>query len=335
MDDNNADNIFTLEKKGSKWLIFDNYVFDIKPAYITLNTNIKGAQIFKDDKLVADSNSSNFTKEIGPYVPGDYKLKAVYKGKYCNLEKSTEVDLVKSARTGQNKSTVNLDLDGHYINVSVPNECEDAKIFINGIDTKILAKNANEIGPLTDDTRIYAVKNVSGKELKTQEQIVGNASDVYLEFPGGINEESSSYTKPVFNTITASSELAESNITHHPQNVVDGDKSTAWVEGSSGDGVGEWIKLESNTEQTVSGFSIINGYTKSNYLYYANNRVAKVLVEYSDGTNFTFNLEDKNLDEQGTTFENIKKTKYIKFTILGVYKGSKYNDTCLSEIRVF
>jgi uncharacterized membrane protein YvbJ len=334
----NSDNsIFTLKKLGKKWGLYDNYVLEVKPIYMNLSINLKDVKILNGEELVATSDSDNFTKQVGPFIPGIYKLKATYKGRYTNLEKTEEVELIGTSTT--NEFNVPIDLKAHYVRINAEPGYEDAKLFVNGHDENILIREASNLGPVDSSTKLYAVKNVNGKEVKAQEVVVGDESSIYLEFPKEIsqneNSDKGSYKPPVFNTITASSKLVESNYNYDPINVADGNKETVWVEGASGDGLGEWVKLESDTEQGIVGFSVINGYSKSDNLYYANNRVAKLLVEFSDGTSTIFNLTDRNFNEQGVTFTNIKKTKYVKFTIMEVYNGSKYSDTCISEIRVF
>lgn len=136
-------------------------------------------------------------------------------------------------------------------------------------------------------------------------------------------------------------------------NIVDSDKATAWVENEEsynkngdGKGIGEWIKIKEikavpytmlsyEIKRELSGLKIINGYAKSEEVYKANNRVKKVKIEFSDGSSITRELEDNNLDFQNIDFGKSIKTKYVKITILDIYKGDKYNDTAISEIELY
>lgn len=61
----------------------------------------------------------------------------------------------------------------------------------------------------------------------------------------------------------ASSTLKEENIVHSHENVNDNDKSTAWVEGAAGDGIGEYVQLNFSFEGNITSVSMINGYAKS------------------------------------------------------------------------
>jgi len=125
------------------------------------------------------------------------------------------------------------------------------------------------------------------------------------------------------------------NVTYHPANAFDFKRETAWVEGNPGDGIGEWIAAQSEQEQFLSGIELVNGFAKSKETYYNNNRVKRILIEFSDGTEITENLEDDLLELQSIDFGHEVKTTSLKTTIMEVYPGNKYRDTCISEIRFF
>jgi hypothetical protein len=133
----------------------------------------------------------------------------------------------------------------------------------------------------------------------------------------------------------ASSVLTENTGSHPAGNAIDKNLSTAWVEGAQGDGVGEWIKLSGTSKQSLSGLRIINGYSKSNDLYNKNNRVKKIRIELSDGSVFEKNLSDGIMNSQTINLDRQIKTDFVKITILEVYRGSQYSDTCISEIELF
>ncbi len=103
-----------------------------------------------------------------------------------------------------------------------------------------------------------------------------------------------------------------------------------WVEGVKGYGINETISIEFNNP--VYGFSILNGYAdvQNMKLFKENSRVKKLKVE--DLTNkleYTMNFEDKVYFNY---LELSKPSKSIKLTILDVYKGTKYQDTCISAM---
>lgn len=83
---------------------------------------------------------------------------------------------------------------------------------------------------------------------------------------------------------------------------------------------------------TVSQVTIRNGYYKpgGSPLYDENSRVSNFELEFDDGSREAFRLEDHD-QEQTFTFTP-RDTCYVKLIITGVYRGTKYNDTCISEI---
>ena len=136
--------------------------------------------------------------------------------------------------------------------------------------------------------------------------------------------------------ITSSSFLGsddkENPYLYCPDNVMDGDSITAWVEGVEGEGVNEWIRFEFDSTMTISHIDILAGYFKSRRLFSENNRIAKIEMIFSDSTGMEFLLEDKM---GWQTYELNKETDSIKIIIKDVYRGSKYNDTCISEIKIW
>lgn len=148
-------------------------------------------------------------------------------------------------------------------------------------------------------------------------------------------------------------------------NLSDNDPSTCWAEGSNGDGTGEYI-LFTIPENTAS-IKIKNGYQKNETIYYSNNRPKKIeLTLYASyqpagyitesHTGFFISeplattqtiLEDKlgfqeiktgfnwgNINEELSHDNTFDKGRFIlKIKIIEVYKGSKWNDACISDIK--
>ena len=112
---------------------------------------------------------------------------------------------------------------------------------------------------------------------------------------------------------------------------------TAWVEGKKDEGIGEYLEYYfKNDSPRITEIIISNGYMKSEETWKNNNRVKKLKL-YVNGIPFgILNLKDSRTDqyfELGTLGHNKNGTDLIlKFEILEVYKGSKYNDTAITEI---
>lgn len=133
-------------------------------------------------------------------------------------------------------------------------------------------------------------------------------------------------------TCYASSTLkADGKITYDAKNAFDNDLSTAWVEGIKGSGFYESLTVVSNVPILFLGFSIFAGYGKSNDIYNKNERVARLEVYIDDEWVETFVLQDVQQWQYCELDESVVGNE-IEFVIEGVYPGSKYEDTCISEI---
>ena len=112
---------------------------------------------------------------------------------------------------------------------------------------------------------------------------------------------------------------------------------TAWVEGREGSGIGEFIEFYfKNKSPRITSIIISNGYMKSDSTWKNNNRV-KLLKLYVNGTIFgILKLTDTKTDQTfklGTFGHNQDGSDLVlKFEILEVYKGDKYDDTAITEI---
>ena len=112
---------------------------------------------------------------------------------------------------------------------------------------------------------------------------------------------------------------------------------TAWVEGKKDEGTGEYLEYYfKNDSPRITEIIISNGYMKSEETWKNNNRVKKLKLYVNGVPLGVLNLKDSRTDqyfEVGTLGHNKNGTDLIlKFEILEVYKGSKYNDTAITEI---
>ena len=154
---------------------------------------------------------------------------------------------------------------------------------------------------------------------------------------------------------------------------IDGDYQTAWVEGASGDGIGESIFVSIPNNCIV--INIQGGYGKSETLFYQNNRPKTVRLKCHVGINptgyvseissifktqkyskeyiihladidslqsFAFPFKRSKLSSFSDSLKDLyfeqftepifQMLYFVEIEIVDIYKGSKYNDTCISEI---
>jgi len=140
----------------------------------------------------------------------------------------------------------------------------------------------------------------------------------------------SELTTPLKITASASSiRLAVQSNTYYAANAIDGKRSTAWIEGADGPGLGEWIRFDFDREINLHRILIQPGYFKSPQIWRDNNRLAVVTAQFSDGTSRDLNFNDR-MDSQKVDVGSVK-TKWVKFVVKSVYYGSD-PDTAISEI---
>lgn len=119
-------------------------------------------------------------------------------------------------------------------------------------------------------------------------------------------------------------------------NALDGVLLTSWQEGVSGYGEGETITLTLDGTQTVDHIMLANGNMKNQESYEQNGRI-KTFSVWSDLSEEpqVYQIDDVyDLEGQWVWLDPIEANQ-ITIRIDEVYGGSKYNDTCISEIAVY
>ena len=117
--------------------------------------------------------------------------------------------------------------------------------------------------------------------------------------------------------------------TYEAANALDGRLMTAWVEGVSGPGLGEWIRCDFEREVTLKRVSIAPGYFKSPQIWARNNRVSAATLYFSDGTSRRFGFDDR-MEEQPLEVGAIR-TSWVRIVINDVYPGTD-PDTAISQL---
>lgn len=135
---------------------------------------------------------------------------------------------------------------------------------------------------------------------------------------------------PLKITSSASSvRLAVQANTYYAANAIDGKRTTAWIEGGDGPGIGEWIRFDFDREITLRRILWQPGYFKSPAIWNQNNRLATVRAEFSDGTWRELKFADR-MDSQKVDVGAVR-TRWVIFVITAVHYGSD-PDTALSEV---
>ncbi len=135
-------------------------------------------------------------------------------------------------------------------------------------------------------------------------------------------------------------QLTDQYGTYYVENCFDHNLKTCWAEGVSGDGIGSciwgrWRVRRGNWR--LAGIAIWGGYQKSDDVFYKNGRPCNITVDvYCDGAENTIYARLHDHPQCNLLFFD----DYVYFydeaevfvTLDSVYLGTKYHDTCITDI---
>ncbi|MGB7924783.1 MAG: hypothetical protein WCF57_16190 [Pyrinomonadaceae bacterium] len=136
--------------------------------------------------------------------------------------------------------------------------------------------------------------------------------------------------RPLKMTASASSTRARyRGIDYGATNAVDASLATAWAEGATGPGLGEWIRCDFDREVALRRIIIAPGYFKSPQVWARNNRVAAATLYFSDGSSRELRFPDR-MEEQKIDLGAIRSA-WVRLVINEVYLGAD-PDTAISQL---
>ncbi|HFU7076463.1 MULTISPECIES: zinc ribbon domain-containing protein [Bacillus] len=167
-------------EEGKEWFLYPKYKFSMKSYYMNVSTTAKNAEIYVNDKKETELSSDKTSKELGPYFPGTYVVKATAKTELTELETEKEVDL---ADEQSEKVKIDLSLEGKYVSIS--SDESDATVFVNGKKRGKLNYGSYKLGPVsTDETvEVHLEKTTDLGVMKSESVKIGDQSTYYLKFP--------------------------------------------------------------------------------------------------------------------------------------------------------
>jgi hypothetical protein len=143
----------------------------------------------------------------------------------------------------------------------------------------------------------------------------------------------------------ASSELhgKKSGVIYSCGNTLDGDLTTCWQDGVEGDGIGEALTYTFDTEHPLVYIDVWNGRQDNEEKYFLNNRIGQAEIICYSGSDVVYDemIELKDAFDQtpGSYYLTDKNQPLycdsVKIIIQSVYEGSKYDDTCLTEVKFY
>lgn len=179
-------------------------------------------------------------------------------------------------------------------------------------------------GIITDDKFLL----LAGKNVGTNEILLFATTKGFdKHYPcteTSISERTQSYKD-------CTSELVEKDKEYSVNNLCNLAVDTPWVEAVKGDGIGEGFTLINDHNKKFTTLLIMNGYIsyEKPYLYKQNNRVKKIKVTglKSKKSQVIDILDTPHPQTVDISF--ISAFDDIRVEIVDVYKGTKYDDTCL------
>ncbi|MCR8657089.1 TcaA 3rd/4th domain-containing protein [Paenibacillus endoradicis] len=172
--------MLTLVKEEGLLGLFDTYKIAVQPYYFTLYTNQKGVVIKLDGKDILTSKSDDYTKVIGPLMPGSYKVDAQFDSEYVSLNTEKQVMLPED-----HNHDIDLSIDAQY--VYLESNHSEAKLYLNGKDTKLTVGDAYRFGPIASNGTMTVQANLDNKwgSLTSESVIIdGSSSYINLEILG-------------------------------------------------------------------------------------------------------------------------------------------------------
>ena len=167
---------------------------------------------------------------------------------------------------------------------------------------------------------------------KRDADFMHSASLEYIEASSFLNTQSDVLSLAISSAEASSVRAPLSPNVYEASNVHDRNLKTAWVEGASDDGIGEYIRVYLDGTHQVSFLKIHNGYHKSETLYAENHRPATVNISGGNGESLSYTFKDEMAET--VIYLGAWTTDYIQINIVSTYPGDDLMDTCISEISV-
>ena len=206
-----------------------------------------------------------------------------------------------------------IDRNGKW---AIAPEYEWAENFVGGI--------ARVHGNFSDGNEIYIKKD--GSVLTSSEIVSGKKAGVtgiYKLDVSAIN--ASSFLAPARGGIT----------NYKPENLLDANPSTAWIESAVGKGIGEWVEFSFDNPVELHSIEIWNGYQKApgkNRDPFMNNLCPAIIRIDAGGIFFTHELEQKR-GSQDISLPAIITDK-VKIEILTIHENPEADpDSGFSDIE--
>lgn len=174
--ENQTSNLY-ITKVGTTWIFFPKYEIAVKPTFLTVTSDVQGADILVNGKEIAKTDSNNFSKQLGPYIPGTYTVVGKAKGDFGDIHNETKIDFLNS----NNQSNTVDALNGIYLQVS--SNYDKNEVYINGKDTGKSVNSGDTVGPVASGSNVYAIASYNGSQIKSSYSNISDENKtIYFDY---------------------------------------------------------------------------------------------------------------------------------------------------------
>lgn len=170
-----------------------------------------------------------------------------------------------------------------------------------------------------------------GSTEQTEDQTNGEDHNFKLEDADSV--DLSQYNKLTPAGVTGDSEMLSENYDYGPEQAADGDIGSSWQEGESGLGEGKSLKINLDGSHKIRYIVFYLGNWRSDEMWGYNARPHELTLQIGDvQKDVEFTDEKKKFC---LSFETPINGDSVSITLKSVYKGTRWEDTCISEIELY
>ncbi len=136
--------------------------------------------------------------------------------------------------------------------------------------------------------------------------------------------------------ISASSFLRDKNNPgrYSPNKLFDSDPLTSWVAAGNSSGIGAELNIRFSKSISIDTIEVMPGYFDA--IYWEKNNRIRYIKFWIDGAEYGIPFEDvMEAQRFSIDYDRPITLDRISFIIDSIYKGSKWNDTCIAEIAFY
>lgn len=182
--------------KSKKGFLYEKYYIDINTINVKFITNINDINVEFSNKRFNLTDEAEFN-----VLPGEYLLSYKYKTKYGDISESKSINLMEDKR-------IEINIDANYI--TLYSNYDDAKVFINNIDTGLISNDIKGYGPIPKDKdiKIFIQREFPWGTINSEEVSIRNNQYINLNINmvndtlnNMINKTVNSFYSSVFNAL--------------------------------------------------------------------------------------------------------------------------------------